>query len=655
LDSLGTVTFTGVDGDGDEATIGLTLQVKDDVPGTMAAEANAIVEDEELNPATDEPDDATPDYTAVATGDVSNNGNWGADGFGAVTKFQVGTNTAVAVPGDGSATVYFAQDGSYLGGTSTGAAASLLVNSDGTYTFTLIKNMLISGPGEQLDSLGTVTFTGVDGDGDEATIGLTLQVKDDVPTVDAPDGFLENDANTILNGFLDYDMGADGVGYVNLSNVVTATSGGSPLTLTSNGFNLVYEVTTSPQGLATLTAYYLDEAVRVDVFILEPNVIGNSGDYKFTLIQPIDQPVPTVIVSFAGISASDPITAISVGSSLLISDVNLSDSKYINANTGYLGIGNTTLDSGESIKYEFGDVSGLSISPDKHNVVNNLSLLIFNKDKDASFEWAAYKWVYDADTDSYVEIPVGNGSGLAEKKDSATDLIYVDGGYDSLVITMIENGFKVGGLTYESLGDAQDVTLNFDYTGADADGDKFSGSFDVTISSGDGISSTGQIYAGTDGDDNLIGGAGSDNLFGYDGDDILSGGDQNDFLIGGPGSDIMTGGAGSDTFKYLSGDLGNGVDTITDFSISDGDVLDLAALFGPGPLTGNLGDYLKIDNIKSGSSTTIDLSIDVDGTADGAAPVKLATITLDGFASTGDTTAADILSAMESQIKTEMP
>ena len=181
LDSIGEVLFTGVDGDGDEATIALTLQHKDDVPGSMAAETAAIVEDEALAGGIDEDDDAVPDYAATASGDVSDNGAWGADGFYRITKVAIGANAALAVPEGGSVTVYFDQAGAYLGTDATGAAASLVVDSAGTYSFTLLANLLIEGAGEQLDSIGEVLFTGVDGDGDEATIALTLQHKDDVP------------------------------------------------------------------------------------------------------------------------------------------------------------------------------------------------------------------------------------------------------------------------------------------------------------------------------------------------------------------------------------------------------------------------------------------------------------------------------------------
>ncbi|MEZ8439037.1 retention module-containing protein [Vibrio splendidus] len=75
-------------------------------------------------------------------------------------------------------------------------------------------------------------------------------------------------------------------------------------------------------------------------------------------------------------------------------------------------------------------------------------------------------------------------------------------------------------------------------------------------------------------DTNLTGGAGNDRLVGGAGDDTLVGGDGNDTLIGGGGSDILTGGNGMDSFVWLN--IEDGVeDTITDFSLSEGDQIDL--------------------------------------------------------------------------------
>jgi hypothetical protein len=88
---------------------------------------------------------------------------------------------------------------------------------------------------------------------------------------------------------------------------------------------------------------------------------------------------------------------------------------------------------------------------------------------------------------------------------------------------------------------------------------------------------------GVSGDDTLIGGNGNDTLLGGEGNDSLNGGDGNDTLNGGLGTDNLTGGAGADRFAYTA--TNQGTDTITDFTIADGDRLAFtSAQFGGLPL-----------------------------------------------------------------------
>src|SRR5690606_21443359 len=104
------------------------------------------------------------------------------------------------------------------------------------------------------------------------------------------------------------------------------------------------------------------------------------------------------------------------------------------------------------------------------------------------------------------------------------------------------------------------------------------------------------IY-GTQGDDTLTGTAGDDFINGLSGNDILYGLEGNDFLEGSEGADIVDGGAGDDVIRFdiydnavdtLTGGAGAdrfliyeqsstllATDRITDFSVADGDRLDL--------------------------------------------------------------------------------
>jgi Ca2+-binding RTX toxin-like protein len=94
---------------------------------------------------------------------------------------------------------------------------------------------------------------------------------------------------------------------------------------------------------------------------------------------------------------------------------------------------------------------------------------------------------------------------------------------------------------------------------------------------------------GGDGNDSLIGdannnqldgGTGNDTLAGQQGADLLDGGTGADSLSGGSGSDTLIGGAGNDTLtggnqadRFVFNNSTEGVDTITDFNVSQADAI----------------------------------------------------------------------------------
>ncbi len=94
--------------------------------------------------------------------------------------------------------------------------------------------------------------------------------------------------------------------------------------------------------------------------------------------------------------------------------------------------------------------------------------------------------------------------------------------------------------------------------------------------------SASQTLKGGIGADKIVAGAGNDTLIGYAGSDLLYGDAGNDTVYGGLGADDLTGGAGKDTFLFKTlGDStvsSTGRDTIFDFSVTDGDMIDLKAI-----------------------------------------------------------------------------
>jgi len=112
------------------------------------------------------------------------------------------------------------------------------------------------------------------------------------------------------------------------------------------------------------------------------------------------------------------------------------------------------------------------------------------------------------------------------------------------------------------------------------------------------------ILNGNDGNDFLYGGTGADTLFGDAGNDTVNGG----FNI-----DSLSGGLGADTFAFSAADLGSGSDTIQDFSVAQGDKIDLSDILTAfDPLTNLITDFVRITD----NGTNSFVAVDVDGGGD---------------------------------------
>lgn len=117
--------------------------------------------------------------------------------------------------------------------------------------------------------------------------------------------------------------------------------------------------------------------------------------------------------------------------------------------------------------------------------------------------------------------------------------------------------------------------------------------------------------------------AGDDVAFGYGGNDTITGGAGHDFLVGGEGNDTLTGGEGPDMFLIENM---AGLDTITDFSATLGDIIELdVAGFGV-PAGADPSSYLHFGASSPDAAhgyflvTSTGVSWDADGA--GAAAAK---------------------------------
>jgi hypothetical protein len=131
--------------------------------------------------------------------------------------------------------------------------------------------------------------------------------------------------------------------------------------------------------------------------------------------------------------------------------------------------------------------------------------------------------------------------------------------------------------------------------------------------------------------DQLIGTYGNDTLDGTIGDDTIEGGIGDDILNGGYGDDYLIGGDGADTFIWNYSDTG--VDHIKDFSISEGDKLDLSDILQvtEGDV---LDDYLNFSF--DGTNTTIDVFVGGDASTSDTASQRIILDGVDLVGSSGD-------------------
>src|SRR4028118_935656 len=127
---------------------------------------------------------------------------------------------------------------------------------------------------------------------------------------------------------------------------------------------------------------------------------------------------------------------------------------------------------------------------------------------------------------------------------------------------------------------------SFDYSISDGNGGTSSATVIVAVGTVQNGGNGTNLLLGNAGNDILIGGNGTDLLLGNAGDDLVDGGNGDDTLRGGLGNDTLTGGNGGDVFVFASG---HGTDTITDFSLGQGDKIGLTGglTFGNLSFSGN--------------------------------------------------------------------
>jgi len=306
--------YTVTDGDGDQAGARLRIQVDDDTPVSMGVVTASTVLDDDIfggnaNGTGDVADAST------ASGGAGALFSAGADGVSSVTLNSVtGFQAIRVVSGVASAeNVVWGSPTISAGGVTTWIAtgalsgdtvARLIINADGSYSFTTFKSLVHSVNGSNEEELSiTFSYTVRDGDNDAANGSLIVNVDDDTPVssgvvqsagvyeneinglgtqqgisdheADNPDGSLHDENYTgNLNALV--SMGADGRGGYQVEMTDLAPE---LLSLTSAGVAITYSIDTANNML-------IGKANGVEIFHFQ--VDPNTGQYSFRLSGPLD-------------------------------------------------------------------------------------------------------------------------------------------------------------------------------------------------------------------------------------------------------------------------------------------------------------------------------------------------------------------------------
>ena len=472
---------------------------------------------------------------------------------------------------------------------STALGGTVTMNADGTYGYVAPVLLHDAANTPIADSF---VYKASDGTAQSGWTTVTLNVTDTNPTA------LHNGATVVFGGTVASNLLANDVAVDGGKTLVSVQFDGTTYAVAPTGNTVV----TTPDGTLTVSA---------------------DGSYSY--------------------HSNLPATAVVTGTSVTQWQSQVGVYGFNNGDGRYLSGGNLNpaafdATSQSLIQYAGGSKPGIAVGNkgidngehmviDLRETVNSVTLFVAQMNQAPSAFWTTYNANgVQVSTGDFVS-PSNNG-GATEFSLTISNT----NAFSYLVLTYVPGVNNSQGYVVQQVSFARSEDNHgdlFNYTMRDADGDLSSSTLDIAVGSTNTVLPSGTLQDGTAGNDNLIGtaadevqmgragadnlqgGDGNDRLYGGDGTDQLSGGNGADVLYGGAGNDQLTGGLGGDTFAWSLADRGlmgaPAVDTITDFNIAQGDVLDLRDLLvGATPTPTSLSHYLDINF--SGGDTVIRVS-----------------------------------------------
>ncbi|WP_421780451.1 DUF5801 repeats-in-toxin domain-containing protein, partial [Kiloniella litopenaei] len=470
------LTATVTDGDGDTADstidLGTSLYFKDDGPVNTIGTVSGTVEEDNLVDGNDE-DGAG---STVANGSVAGLVDFGSDGAASGGGFSLASDLSnlPTLTSNGLAVTYAVSGDTLTASTTAGSVFTLKVESDGSYTFTLL-DQLDHHPVNAADNsegfldldLSSV-IVATDRDGDSVTVddGFVIRVQDDVPV--ALDDVLnvtdESAGNVVTGNLLQAGESAgadqpgtireithDGVTYELAADGQSVSGGGSfdpatgVLTITTKaGATLTVDMAGDNLGDYS----YEGPATHLG----EDFALGGGSFDGATYTQTNPATGVTVTLTGAGTQGGNPV-----------------DVKIVASEFSGLGIANVPQGSGDSTAIDDGGVA------------ESVTISFSDAGGTVSSDYVAINLgsIDDASTGEVVAWSAETASGTVTGTTSPGDtLLELDlDGITSVTLTAVGDNFTV--VSVSTAPDTLDET--FDYVLEDADGDQDGATLTVTV------------------------------------------------------------------------------------------------------------------------------------------------------------------------------
>ncbi len=189
----------------------------------------------------------------------------------------------------------------------------------------------------------------------------------------------------------------------------------------------------------------------------------------------------------------------------------------------------------------------------------------------------------------------------------------------------LELAFEASEDVVSSIRSGDDLLVSFTDGGSVRIANHYNGQALSAIDDGASYSvSTREDLIGGNGNDWISGTEGADTIDARGGNDALFGGAGDDVLIGGSGENLVVGGSGSDTFAVSTL---NGITTIADLSVTDGDVIDISSVVTGFDHTSDINNFVSVTTIDAdGDGGIDDLSLSITSNGNDSAPVSVINI-----------------------------